>query len=130
MKEKVIKFRAWCESIKKLCNVRAIDFENEKVHIEIKNDFGCYAIGVKSDEVILEQYTSKRDSKENGMWVGDIVKLTKYTDEHFGEVIYREDIMSFAIKTKTAIYTDYELRVHDFFIEIIGNIHENGDLLG
>ena len=87
----------------------------------------------------LGQYTGKEDKDERGIYGGDVVKFkSPFEDDdtdYFGEIVYRNDWTSFGCYHGTESPINKEggrgwSACGDFReAEIIGNIHENPELL-
>ena len=113
-----IKFRAWWNDTGK----KVEDFNNE------------YIIDACNDEVFtVEQFTGLRDKNRKEIYEGDICRVVRWKDtedESFiiGEIF--EEKASFHIKNGYAICsTDLIGQIKPDIIEVIGNIHENPELL-
>lgn len=106
-----LKFRAWIEAEKKY------------IH-------DCSPFLISDSEVVIEQYTGLKDKNGKEVYEGDLVRIMGYGTY---EVFWRSWDSSFSLK---AIDTDIEEHKILMLCEdwegdytIIGNIHENGDLL-
>lgn len=104
MDYKNIKFRAWHKQEKKMCEVLALSFNNDKVHLNMQ----YYTELVYVDHVELMMFTGQQDKHGKDIYEGDIVQ----TDD--GVRIY----YSMTSETK---YTNTR--------EIIGNTYENPELV-
>ena len=110
-----IKFRAWHKKDKEYFDVDLIDWYNEVVsyvfndYVNQEQSLECFSF----DEVIMEQYIGTSDKNGREVYVGDIVKgeITGYVFP-----IIKKDLF-------------IQEKIKDDSIEVIGNIHENGDLL-
>lgn len=141
------KFRAWFtigEEMIVASDILAIDFENnellaQEVYFEkglaVERDENCYHF----DEIKLMQSTRRKDTSENEIFAGDILKVT---DKHDGNDSWLE-VVSYS-EEKAMFVTDevnknfkapaaplYSLFDTDLFIvEIVGNIYEQPELVG
>jgi uncharacterized phage protein (TIGR01671 family) len=141
------KFRAWFtigEEMIATSDILAIDFENnelltQEVYFErglaVERDENRYHF----DEIKLMQSTGRKDTSENEIFAGDILKVT---DKHEGKDGWLE-VVSYS-EEKAMFVTDevnknfkapaaplYSLFDTDLFIvEIVGNIYEQPELVG
>lgn len=85
---------------------------------------------VESDEWILEQCTGLKDKNEKLIYEGDILKSI-FSDEMLYEVVWCADCYKLRVFTKSSRKTlEYlGLKNTKTSYEVIGNIHENKDLL-
>lgn len=128
-----IKFRAWDKKLEDYVDVFVIDFENRSAICE-HSEFGI-SNPVDLDNLILEQFTGLKDRNGKDIYEGDIlawhsniyrkqdwIGLVKYRGAGF---VVQESSRSFSTPDwlETACNKDANI------IEVIGNIHENPELL-
>ena len=75
----------------------------------------------------LMQYTGLHDKNGKEIYEGDIVKI-KYRDEDIGKVIYEYNGFSIDVTNMNKNYGRVDFV--NYFMEVIGNIYENPELLG
>lgn len=113
-----IKFRAWDKYENKIRKVRAINFTNKDLWLEIEDN---RIMGANFFEVELMQYTGLKDRNDKEIYEGDIVR---YFKDELGIVKFVAG--SFIIDGNTCYESFLELGGK---IAIVGNIYENPDLL-
>lgn len=131
-----IKFRAWDKSLKFMGRVVELSFaDNGKVfkpavaRVQNVSDFGQVEHYVTSDEIenqlYIEQYTGLNDIHDVPIYEGDIVSFKSEMVDFkvVAKTVYLNEIAGFAFRTNEI---DYE--PEDRY-EVIGNIHENPELL-
>ena len=120
---KDIKFRVWDNERNAMFNSKSVDIDFFEGKIEITSDTIRYD-EVYTDEIKdfeLMQYVGCKDKNNKEIYEGDIVK----TKEHIGQIIYSKGMFFIDVKG------DFYLPIYNVseFIEVIGNIYENPDLL-
>lgn len=124
-----IKFRVWSDGYKKY--LKDLEYPNghsylwifaqdgTPYHIETDFEDGIAAIPLKEKigEVVLEQFTGLHDKNGNEIYEGDILAHWHYKNYSKGEMVWDEDNAAWA-----------KFHPLDQF-EVIGNIHENPELL-
>lgn len=125
----MIKFRAWDKATNIYRKVLGIKFcpdgtiENVKVG-------GFQRKGtITPDKLLLEQFTGLKDVNGKGIYEGDIIKSNyKYAQPKVSLVI-REDGNSYIVGEDMATGNEMLVSDHIGEIEVIGNVHENPELL-
>ena len=118
-----IKFRVWDNERNAMFNSKSVDIDFFEGKIEITSDTIRYD-EVYTDEIKdfeLMQYVGCKDKNNKEIYEGDIVK----TKEHIGQIIYSKGMFFIDVKE------DFYLPVYNVseFMEVIGNIYENPELL-
>ena len=118
-----IKFRVWDNERNAMFNSKSVDIDFFEGKIEITSDTIRYD-EVYTDEIKdfeLMQYVGCKDKNNKEIYEGDIVK----TKEHIGQIIYFKGMFFIDVKG------DFYLPIYNVseFMEVIGNIYENPDLL-
>ncbi len=121
-----IKFRAWVEKANKMADWDLIKKECDRLSVLENNDF------------IFMQYTGLKDKKGVEIYEGDIVKYcneSEYTKKEYWNPIYKlyykptKLDYKFIGKGKSPDNFAFALEYWPSEIEIIGNIHQNSELL-
>lgn len=152
-----IKFRSWYKQYKKYMEILLLHHSEKGIFAYTLSD-GKVDIPAFKDDVILEQYIGKKEwffesirpnrpMREiyegdivrfiRGDWeskpIGDKRSLKEWLDEQafIGEVVFHES--EFCLKIYNDKFDEYDylslyIREHGF-IEIIGNIHDNPELI-
>jgi uncharacterized phage protein (TIGR01671 family) len=133
MKKRVIKFRAWNKELKQFDYNPVFSGNDNNSGLKtvyINKIFNCNEKPYKNDNVVFEQYTGVKDDKEKEIYEGDILecidadyetgsekKLTGAAKFKYGRFFAKTNIAGFVGLGR--------------FVEkkIIGNIHENKELL-
>jgi uncharacterized phage protein (TIGR01671 family) len=135
-----IKFRAWDKNKKIMSPVWGIGWkgwqgieESEINYVELE-DNGVY--DVSEIECVLMQFTGMLDKNGKEIYDGDILKVyfhydgDYFTKEQLCAVVFEEaEFYGKPFKNKGIQNSFYEALNQKEIIEIIGNIHENPELL-
>lgn len=135
-----IKFRAWDENKKVIFDVDAIYFKGcyESRFGYFENDFGCETGSGDHGErqiirmsSVLIQFTGLKDKNGKEIYEGDIVIHANVGEK--GVVTWGSSLWMVMQKANTGHDIEYSCSALDDgscnFLEIIGNIYENSDLL-
>lgn len=129
-----IKFRAWDKTENRMArNVEELKFNSKGIYAVVLNHLG-FEMRRRAKDVELMQYTGLKDRNGKEIFEGDIAFHRDY--ECSGYVVFSDDELAFAFLVITGSNnkgptTEFEW-LYDYAdgLEIIGNIHENPELLG
>lgn len=118
-----IKFRAWVKKEKEMTKVLGLETRDYATLNVLYNDNSKCTLGIFAVEIM--QYTGLKDKNGKEIYEGDIVILNDAEEENRCVVKY---------KYGSYILVDGDLReslsnVEDRFLEVVGNIYENKNLL-
>ena len=120
------KFRVWDNNKKEYLDKGYIHRKGYLVMPTMKND---YSLAEAEGDFIVEQCTGRKDINGTLIYEGDLVMVDGYIDKY--KVIWDKEICSFAIDhiTKFLPLGSSSFASVAIPMVIIGNIHENGELL-
>lgn len=90
---------------------------------------------VKIYSETVGQYTGLTDKNGAKIFEGDIVKFKRFNESHLGKIVYNKKTCGFEIWYTSTVGAFGEKAIHKMYlchadrIEIIGNIHDNPELL-
>ena len=125
----ITRYRAWLKEDKEMIDVEEINFFNGEF------DFIGDAITwmCKSDDCVLMQSTGFRDKNGKEIFEGDIVKVTdgdertNFPDGGIGTICGLDEIFMWYIDGQ--VHNGLFDISQEYYIEVIGNIYENQELL-
>lgn len=121
-----LKFRVW-EEREKAYNTW--DYVLDTLGNLFRNVYGAL-IGCDKKDYIVEQYTGLKDRHSTEIYEGDVV-LDYYDGEDAFIVKWDEDTARFILTgTDNIAAVSFDNFDPDIDLEVIGNIHENPELLG
>ena len=122
-----IKFRAWLKEDKKMVNVETMDFTDKSIqYLKRSEIINAYILRRESfDDVELMQFTGVNDKNGKEIYEGDIVVLNNIENDNM--CIVRYEHSSYRLEG-WSLREDLS-NVEDRFLEVVGNIYENKNLL-
>lgn len=134
-----IKFRAYIKKLHRYAKGIETILYHKECDIEGEGIWSVVSVATKQsifecDEIIVEQYTGLKDKDDKEIYEGDIVKARWYRAKNArldakGEVKFDEGW--FYIKCDPDGQDRLGVPIHNCYnLEVIGNIHENPELLG
>lgn len=121
-----IKFRIWDTENKEMLKVQELDFESTFYGGRIAIRPYQYNDYFDTEDMILMQYTGLHDKNGKEIYEGDIVKI-KHKYEDVGKIIYEHNGFTVDVMNMNRPYG--RVSFVNNFMEVIGNIYENKDLL-
>ncbi|MGF7436784.1 YopX family protein [Lentilactobacillus senioris] len=116
-----IKFRAFEKSLGMTLPVDAIDFCENYVVVHIEDNYMEWYL----NDAILEQYTGLKDAEDVEIYENDVIETF---DGIRGYVAFEDGTFSIRIDDMSAPLSNY-LIFGDLSADVIGNIHQNPELL-
>ena len=127
-----IKYRVWDFNVKQMQMVTEMYFDNEGIcGVDSQGNKSVFIRSLeKPQEISVMQYTGNMDKHNIEICEGDILKVTFEHDPFYDYIteVERKGVVH------TPKYYDFEITLLEWLdgyddIEIIGNIHENPELL-
>lgn len=135
MKNRKIKVRVWSKPLERFLTKDEwfLDFDGDLHFIEYDEDSNQYwPDRVPEENYVVQQYTGLKDSKGKEIYEGDIVKYhrgfesEKEIRELTSHIKFQDAAFGFDMKGFNDMFMSLE---NDSYIEVIGNIFENPELL-
>jgi len=116
-----LKFRAWDKSVEHLYEVQTLIDGGDAIGRYVLNGEMRY-IHLCADEIIVEQYTGLKDKNGKEIYEGDVLESTWNGDK--AVVVWNN------VEGEWEHYADFNAYSKYGGSVVIGNIHENPELLG
>ena len=123
-----IKFRAWDKKDKIIMqDVYMCRVNMELVDFKRSMEGPRWTVNMECEDIVLMQYTGLKDKNSKEIYEGDIVKMShgSLSKVYFSGGSFQVDVGGALI----GLRLDYLGRYKNKFIEVIGNIYENPDLV-
>ncbi|HBO55539.1 MAG TPA: hypothetical protein DD625_00915 [Leuconostoc mesenteroides] len=122
-----IKFRAWFTRNEKY--IKPMTIQN-MIHQKVST----FSLSVLYNEIVFEQYTGLKDKNGVEIYENDIIHVQSHLyKDHIGAIIWSQGTAGFCISDNTNEFNiprPLGMQIDGFLsYEVIGNIHENADLL-
>jgi uncharacterized phage protein (TIGR01671 family) len=119
------RFRAWDNKENKYIYDAEMTYDNLGIGAEC---FGFMVDGTYKDQYTVEQCTGVKDSKGKLIYEGDIIRCSCGSEYYVGCVVWDSEEIQFSVEIDEELYSFIQ-HSKNHKIEIIGNIHENPELV-
>ena len=119
---KELKFRAWIKNYN--CYADVLGFEQDRLFVQFQSgERAQHMLYVPIEDCVLEQYAGLKDKNRQEIYEGDIVSVRNKNRKNEYDI----GVVKFG---KAAFRCPFLLgKYHSGQVEVIGNVHENPDLL-
>lgn len=119
---KELKFRAWLKNYN--CYADVLGFEQGRLFVQFQSgERAQHRLYVPIEDCVLEQYTGLKGKNGKEIYEGDIVSVRNKNRKNEYDI----GVVEFG---KAAFRCPFLLgKYHPGQVEVIGNVHENADLL-
>ncbi len=116
-----IKFRAW----NKLCDCKqCVAIPHERLLATRYGDGRCF---LADEDLIIEQFTGLHDKNGKEIYEGDVVCFSREMSRFKKQVRWDDYLLCWEFGSRGYVGNLYEEEINS--MEIIGNIHENPELI-
>lgn len=125
-----LKIRVWDKRKNNYIEDFVFNFINKSPYITVEyfdNEY-AYTHTFEEDEIIIEQCTGLKDKNGKLIYEGDIVKLNGKYEIDVYPIVYDESCCEYILTKNDKFIYEFYWEIAEN-CEVIGNIHENKDLL-
>ena len=131
-----IKFRAWDEERKKYCIDREwVEYYHYGDGLMKAKNYRRGPNQNQSQDLLIEQYTGLKDGNGQEVFEGDVIKMIALHNDHhqkgavdYASIYFSHGQFCIALDGHKIGTPLFNVKLSSS-VEVIGNIHENGDLL-
>lgn len=117
-----IKFRAWDKINNIMFNVARFDFADYTIYARL------FGEPIDANDCILEQYTGLKDKNGVEIYEGDKCIVERPCVGAVGKIKFHQGCFIFEKNHTENILGLCDLKLNNYTIEVIGNIHENKEV--